>query len=142
MAEAVSFYGHYCRAVLVLGFPFLDLKSWVLAARLQWLRAARGIAEVDFLSFDAVRQAAQCASRMLQGKSDYGVVAFVDYRFADPQRHACLPQWIRQYLSSQSQHLSTDGAMSLSRQYLREMAQANTAVRFAEAASGVRMDIV
>lgn len=34
--------------------------------------------ENDFLTFDAMRQAAQCMGRALRGKSDYGLMIFAD----------------------------------------------------------------
>lgn len=34
--------------------------------------------ENDFLTFDAMRQAAQCMGRALRGKSDYGLMVFAD----------------------------------------------------------------
>jgi DNA excision repair protein ERCC-2 len=36
------------------------------------------IRENDFLSFDAIRQAAQCVGRVLRGKTDYGLMVFAD----------------------------------------------------------------
>lgn len=34
--------------------------------------------ENDFLTFDAMRQAAQCMGRALRGKLDYGLMIFAD----------------------------------------------------------------
>jgi DNA excision repair protein ERCC-2 len=34
--------------------------------------------ENDFLTFDAMRHAAQCAGRGLRGKTDYGLMVFAD----------------------------------------------------------------
>ncbi len=36
------------------------------------------IRENDFLTFDAMRQAAQCVGRVLRGKTDYGLMIFAD----------------------------------------------------------------
>ena len=121
VARGVAFDGHYARAVLVLGFPFVDLDSAVVRARLEWLRATHGLTEKEFVSFDAMRHAAYCAGSALHGKTDYGVVILADRRFAEPDRCAKLPSWIQHFLPSARQNLSTDDAVTLTRQYLREM---------------------
>ena len=47
-------------------------------ARLEYLREHFQIRENDFLTFDAMRHAAQCVGRCLRGKTDYGVMVFAD----------------------------------------------------------------
>lgn len=36
------------------------------------------IRENDFLTFDAMRHAAQCVGRVIRGKTDYGIMVFAD----------------------------------------------------------------
>ena len=36
------------------------------------------IKENDFLTFDAMRHAAQCVGRAIRGKTDYGIMIFAD----------------------------------------------------------------
>jgi Rad3-related DNA helicase len=36
------------------------------------------IRENDFLTFDAMRHAAQCVGRVIRGKTDYGIMIFAD----------------------------------------------------------------
>ena len=45
------------------------------------------VRESDYLSFDAVRQAAQCAGRVIRSKADYGLMVFADARY---QARACV----------------------------------------------------
>lgn len=47
-------------------------------ARLEFLRDTYRIRENDFLTFDAMRHAAQCVGRVLRGKTDYGLMIFAD----------------------------------------------------------------
>ena len=54
----------------------------ILQARLEYLRDTFQIRENDFLTFDAMRHAAQCVGRALRGKTDYGIMIFADKRFA------------------------------------------------------------
>jgi DNA excision repair protein ERCC-2 len=123
VAEGVDFDRHYGRAVLLLGVPFQYTQGRVLRARLDFLRDTCGINEQDFLTFDAIRQAAQCAGRVIRGKNDYGLVVFADHRYNKHDKKSKLPQWIQQFMSDSLSNLSTDVAMAKAREFLREMAQ-------------------
>ena len=123
VAEGVDFDRHYGRAVLLLGVPFQYTLGRVLRARLEYLRDTCGINEADFLTFDAIRQAAQCAGRVIRGKNDYGLVILADNRYNKQDKKSKLPQWIQQFMSDGLSNLSTDVAMASARQFLREMAQ-------------------
>lgn len=50
----------------------------MLQARLEYLRDQFQIRENDFLTFDAMRHAAQCVGRAIRGKTDYGLMIFAD----------------------------------------------------------------
>lgn len=50
----------------------------VAQARLEYLRDQFQIRENDFLTFDAMRHAAQCVGRVIRGKTDYGLMIFAD----------------------------------------------------------------
>ncbi|CAN0532417.1 unnamed protein product, partial [Laminaria digitata] len=39
------------------------------------------IREGDFLTFDAIRQCAQCIGRVIRSKTDYGLVILADSRY-------------------------------------------------------------
>ena len=123
VAEGVDFDRHYGRAVLLLGVPFQYTFSRVLKMRLGYLRDTCAIDEADFLTFDAIRQAAQCAGRVIRGKNDYGLVILADSRYNKDDKKKKMPQWIQQFMSDQTSNLSTDVAMASARQFLREMAQ-------------------
>ena len=60
------------------GFVMRWLKLFFFQARLEYLREHFQIRENDFLTFDAMRHAAQCVGRALRGKTDYGVMVFAD----------------------------------------------------------------
>ena len=87
------------------------------------MRETYGINEADFLTFDAIRQAAQCAGRVIRGKNDYGLVIFADARYNKQDKRSKLPAWIQQFMSDSYSNLSTDIAMASARQFLRQMAQ-------------------
>jgi DNA excision repair protein ERCC-2 len=70
VSEGIEFDHHFGRTVLVIGAPFQYTESRMLKARLEFLRENYRIKEQDFLSFDAMRHAAQCLGRVLRGKDD------------------------------------------------------------------------
>jgi DNA excision repair protein ERCC-2 len=94
-----------------------------LLQRLDFMRSNYGVSPSDYLTFDAVRHAAQCAGRVIRSKSDYAVTVFADSRFALPGKRDKLPAWLRQDLLADHIGLDTDSAALLVRRFVREMAQ-------------------
>ena len=78
---------HYGRCVIMFGVPYVYTQSKVLKARLEYLRETFQIKENDFLTFDAMRHAAQCVGRALRGKTDYGIMLFADKVLAQNLAH-------------------------------------------------------
>ena len=62
----------------MFGVPYVYTQSRQLRARLEYLRDELRVRENDFLTFDAMRHAAQCVGRAMRGKTDYGVMVFAD----------------------------------------------------------------
>eukprot|EP00232_Nephroselmis_pyriformis_P011466 CAMPEP_0182884768 /NCGR_PEP_ID=MMETSP0034_2-20130328/19199_1 /TAXON_ID=156128 /ORGANISM="Nephroselmis pyriformis, Strain CCMP717" /LENGTH=743 /DNA_ID=CAMNT_0025017989 /DNA_START=145 /DNA_END=2373 /DNA_ORIENTATION=+ len=123
VAEGIDFDRHYGRAVIMFGVPFQYTLSRVLRARLEYLRETFQIKENDFLSFDAIRQAAQCVGRVIRSKADYGMMIFADKRYNRHDKRDKLPGWITSNLKDAHQNLSTDMMLHISREFMRSMAQ-------------------
>lgn len=70
------------------------MQSHILAARLEYLSDNFHISAGDFLTFDAMRHAAQCVGRAIRGKTDYGIMVFADQRYAKEDKRSKLPAWI------------------------------------------------
>ncbi|KAL4806595.1 hypothetical protein BDV18DRAFT_137867 [Aspergillus unguis] len=121
VSEGIDFDHHYGRAVINIGVPFQYTESRILKARLEFLRENYRIRENDFLSFDAMRHAAQCLGRVLRGKDDYGVMVLADRRFQKKRNQ--LPKWISQAMLESETNLSTDMAVATAKNFLRTMAQ-------------------
>ncbi|RAK97480.1 TFIIH/NER complex ATP-dependent 5'-3' DNA helicase subunit RAD3 [Aspergillus ibericus CBS 121593] len=121
VSEGIDFDHHYGRAVINIGVPFQYTESRILKARLEFLRENYRIRENDFLSFDAMRHAAQCLGRVLRGKDDYGVMVLADRRFQKKRNQ--LPKWINQAMLESETNLSTDMAVATAKNFLRTMAQ-------------------
>lgn len=123
VSEGVDFDHHLGRAVLMFGIPYVYTQSRILKARLEYLRDQFQIRENDFLTFDAMRHAAQCVGRALRGKTDYGIMIFADKRFARIDKKGKLPKWIQEHLRDSMCNLSTEESMQIARKWLRQMAQ-------------------
>ncbi|VUG20157.1 RAD3 [Brettanomyces bruxellensis] len=121
VSEGIDFDHYYGRTVLMIGIPFQYTESRILKARLEFLRDNYQIRENDFLSFDAMRHAAQCLGRVLRGKDDYGVMVLADRRFL--RKRSQLPKWIAQGLLDANVNLSTDMAIAAAKKFLRTAAQ-------------------
>ncbi|MEQ2206489.1 General transcription and DNA repair factor IIH helicase subunit XPD [Xenoophorus captivus] len=78
VSEGIDFVHHFGRAVIMFGVPYVYTQSRILKARLEYLRDQFQIRENDFLTFDAMRHAAQCVGRAIRGKTDYGLMIFAD----------------------------------------------------------------
>ncbi|KAI4374304.1 hypothetical protein MLD38_012314 [Melastoma candidum] len=123
VAEGIDFDRHYGRLVIMFGVPFQYTLSKILLARLEYLRDTFQIKEGDFLTFDALRQAAQCVGRVIRSKADYGMMIFADKRYSRHDKRSKLPSWILSHLRDAHLNLSTDMAIHIAREFLRKMAQ-------------------
>ena len=121
VSEGIDFDHHYGRTVICIGVPFQYTESRILKARLEFLRETYRIKENDFLSFDAMRHAAQCLGRVLRGKDDYGIMVLADRRFQ--KKRTQLPKWINQALLESDTAMSTDMGVASAKKFLRTMAQ-------------------
>lgn len=123
VSEGIDFDRHYGRAVILFGIPYQYTESRILKARLDFMRERHGIRENDFLTFDALRHAAQCLGRVLRGKDDYGLMVLADRRYGRPDKRTKLPRWIQQALLDAHLGLSSEQAIGLAKRFFREMAQ-------------------
>ncbi|KAF2154932.1 to 3 [Myriangium duriaei CBS 260.36] len=120
VSEGIDFDHHYGRTVLCIGVPFQYTESRILKARLEFLRENYHIRENDFLSFDAMRHAAQCLGRVLRGKDDYGIMVLADRRFGRKKNQ--LPKWIASALLDSDINMSVDQAVAGAKKFLKQMA--------------------
>ncbi|KAI6231022.1 General transcription and DNA repair factor IIH helicase subunit XPD [Aphelenchoides besseyi] len=123
VSEGIDFAHHLGRAVIMVGIPYQYTESRILRARLEYLRDQFDIKENDFLTFDAMRHAAQCAGRRLRGKTDYGLMVFADKRYGRKDKREKLPRWIQENIKEASVNVTVEEAGTVARQWLREMAQ-------------------
>ncbi|PPE00042.1 hypothetical protein GOBAR_DD02934 [Gossypium barbadense] len=118
VAKGIDFDRHYGRLVIMIGVPFQYTLSKILLARLEYLRDTFQIKEGDFLTFDALRQAAQCVGRVIRSKADYGMMIFADKRYSRHDKRSKLPSWILSHLQDANLNLSTDMALHIAREII------------------------
>ncbi|KAI3972851.1 hypothetical protein MKX01_019509 [Papaver californicum] len=123
VAERIDFDRHYGRLLIIFGMPFQYKLSRALQARMEYLWETCQIKYNDFLTFDAMRQAAQCVGRVIRSKADYGIMIFADKRYSRQDKLSLLPPWILSHLPKSHQNLSTDMALSTAKEFLRKLAQ-------------------
>jgi hypothetical protein len=123
VAEGIDFDRHYGRCVVLFGIPYQYTLSHVLRARLNYMRERYGIRDNDFLTFDALRQAAQCVGRVIRSKTDYGVVVLADSRYNRTDKRSKFPPWILQFVKESCLNLPTDSAVDQIKSFLRYMGQ-------------------
>ena len=123
VAEGIDFDRHYGRCVILFGIPYQYSRSRVLQLRLEFMKKEHNISENDFLTFDAIRQAAQCVGRVIRSKLDYGLMVFADNRYSRSDKRKKLPQWLSNYLKQEYINLSTDVAVDIASKFVKRMAQ-------------------
>ena len=107
----------------MIGIPYQYALSRVLRARLEYLKQTFGIDEKEFMTFDAMRQCAQCVGRVIRSKHDYGVMVFADTRYAYADKRKKLPRWIQTHIGAEAMSLSVDSAVTAAKQFMKQMAQ-------------------
>nr|XP_027200231.1 general transcription and DNA repair factor IIH helicase subunit XPD-like [Dermatophagoides pteronyssinus] len=123
ISEGIDFDHHLGRCVIMFGIPYVYTQSRILKARLEYLFDNYQIKESDFLTFDAMRHAAQCVGRAVRGKTDYGIMCFADKRFARDDKLKKLPKWIQENMNKGVLNLSIEESVQLTRKFLKQMAQ-------------------
>jgi len=121
--HSLCWWQHYGRCVILFGIPYQYTKSHVLRARLDYMREKYLIRDNDFLTFDALRQAAQCVGRVIRSKRDYGAVVLADSRYQRQDKRSKLPPWVIQFLKENQLNLSVDVAVAQIKTFLKEMGQ-------------------
>ena len=123
VSEGIDFNGHYGRCVVMFGIPFQYTLSRRLRARLEYMKESHSIQEAEFLTFDAMRAAAQCVGRVLRSKDDYGLMVFADFRYARNDKRNKLPEWIGKFIVPSLLNLTIDMAVTSAREFLLASSQ-------------------
>jgi DNA excision repair protein ERCC-2 len=123
VAEGIDFDRHFGRCVIMFGIPYQYSKSRPLHMRMTFLHEEFRILQKDFLAFDAMRQVAQCAGRIIRSKTDYGIMVFADRRYSKPSLHKKLPRWIHEKLKLGNGDMPVLSGVGVAKQFMKDMAQ-------------------
>ncbi|CAH8490241.1 unnamed protein product [Schistosoma turkestanicum] len=123
VSEGIDFDHHLGRCVIMFGVPYVYTQSRIFKARLDFLREQYNVRPNEFITFDAMRHAAQCLGRAIRGKSDYGIMILADKRYARADKRFKLPGWIQSQLQDAFINLSIEEAVQASKRFLRLMGQ-------------------
>uniref|UniRef100_A0A3Q0KUN3 General transcription and DNA repair factor IIH helicase subunit XPD n=1 Tax=Schistosoma mansoni TaxID=6183 RepID=A0A3Q0KUN3_SCHMA len=123
VSEGIDFDHHLGRCVIMFGVPYVYTQSRIFKARLDFLREQYNVRPNEFITFDAMRHAAQCLGRAIRGKSDYGIMILADKRYARADKRFKLPGWIQSQLQDAFINLSIEESIQASRRFLRLMGQ-------------------
>ena len=121
VSEGIDFKDHLGRCSIVAGIPYQYTKSRALLSRTEYLEKRFGLSPGDFITFDAIRQTAQCLGRVVRGKNDYGIMILADCRYT-PQKLRALPEWIQMYLTDEKSNLHINVAKVMMRKFHLNMA--------------------
>ena len=95
VSEGINFSGDLCRAVIMVGLPFPDLKSVVIKQKMAWLDGQKkGSGQVLYQGL-CMRQVNQCVGRAIRNRTDAALILFFDLRYARDNIQRQLPDWIR-----------------------------------------------
>ncbi|CAH8504416.1 unnamed protein product [Schistosoma rodhaini] len=123
VSEGIDFDHHLGRCVIMFGVPYVYTQSRIFKARLDFLREQYNVRPNEFITFDAMRHAAQCLGRAIRGKSDYGIMILADKRYARADKRFKLPGWIQSQLQDAFINLSIEESIQASKRFLRLMGQ-------------------
>ena len=123
VAEGIDFDRHYGRCVVMFGIPYQYSLSSVLQARLSYIEEKFKINRNEFLTFDAIRQVAQCAGRVIRSKTDYGLIIFADIRYNRADKWKKLPQWIQSCLHPEHMDLSIERCIFATKSFFKTITQ-------------------
>eukprot|EP01028_Stygiella_incarcerata_P011851 TRINITY_DN694_c0_g1_i1.p1 TRINITY_DN694_c0_g1~~TRINITY_DN694_c0_g1_i1.p1 ORF type:complete len:827 (-),score=217.16 TRINITY_DN694_c0_g1_i1:74-2554(-) len=124
IAEGIDFSGHYGRAVIMIGIPYVNTESHIVQARSEFFERETDlkIKPNEFWVFDALRQASQCIGRVLRNKLDYGIMILADHRYNRRAARSKIPKWIRGKMREEHLKMSTNSAIFECKRFLSKMA--------------------
>ncbi|KNH01734.1 TFIIH basal transcription factor complex helicase subunit [Perkinsela sp. CCAP 1560/4] len=122
ISEGIDFDSQYGRCVVMIGVPFLPPEIRALNERKRWIEEHLKISESEYVTFDAMRQSAQCIGRVLRNKADYGVMVLADCRFSTADKISKLPQWILQNLGAHMS-ITANACIEITKKFFRNISQ-------------------
>lgn len=121
--KSCDFSNHYGRCSIVFGLPEPQKQVPVVKMRAEFLDRRYNIAKEEFMLFNSIRIASQCAATLLKSKSDYSVALFADARFGRPNARIKFPRWIQDFITKDQAFQSIEDAVEQVKSFFLKMGQ-------------------
>jgi hypothetical protein len=109
VSEGIDLKDNFCRAVIVVGIPFPNIKELIIKEKRRYNdeKALTGTSFINGQSWycqQAYRAVNQAIGRCLRHKYDYGAIILVDERYKDQKIINNLSKWIRHFVNNFSNY--------------------------------------
>ena len=82
MSEGINFSNDLCRAVVMVGLPYPDIKSVEIELKMNWLNKKRSGAGQMLYQGLCMRAVNQCVGRAIRHRNDSSLIIFLDNRYS------------------------------------------------------------
>ncbi|CBY09656.1 unnamed protein product [Oikopleura dioica] len=100
VSEGINFSDGLCRAVIMIGVPYPDIKSAEIKLRMDTLNSKRPGGGQMLYTGLCMRAVNQCVGRAIRHRDDSSLILFCDGRYSEPRVRDHLPDWIKTRLTS------------------------------------------
>jgi len=111
VSEGMDFADQRARAVVITGIPFPPARDPRVGLKKMYLdslasspasvpSSIQPLRGMEWYQQQAARAVNQAVGRVIRHQNDYGIVLFLDERFAAPAQRASLSQWVRPHVST------------------------------------------
>jgi len=100
VSEGINFSDGLCRAVIMVGVPYPDIKSAEIKLRMDTLNSKRPGGGQMLYTGLCMRAVNQCVGRAIRHRDDSSLILFCDGRYNEPRVRDHLPDWIKTRLTS------------------------------------------
>ena len=91
VSEGINFSNELCRAVVMVGLPYPDIKSVEIELKMNWLNKKRAGAGQMLYQGLCMRAVNQCVGRAIRHRNDSSLIIFLDNRYSQPHVLQQLP---------------------------------------------------
>ena len=105
---------------IFFGIPFEKNISKMQKLKMDYIRKTKRIAEIEYLTFDAIRIIMHIIGKVLNSQSDYTTVIFADKKYTAKEKIELFPDWFQKSLPKKNNGLSTDFALPIIKEFLKQ----------------------
>ena len=121
--DGIDFSGPYGRCCILFGLPEPQKFNSVIKSRAEFLDKKFQISKETFQSFNSMRMASRCFSKVLSSKSDYSIILLADSRYEKENYITNLPSWVRKCITKNQLNQSVDDSVEQAKAFFLKMTQ-------------------